>query len=263
MKTILICMVFFNVQAHAQIKNIRMPLPEKSYSGTTIKLSPVGKELLAECKIFAEYIIANAENLTAADVEFARALPLRGQMKDTFEADFKLGSIANIEIKKLQELKMRLQPGSLSAISTRLGLSLPPAEIFENATGPHIKVRSRDVMCDLLSNKIDFTAMVHIILSLNESDAAFLKRFYEDINADTAAVLSGHDNTFVKAALLGLVYTEIFRKHNLESNETKDNLTFLFNTLFKAGTLEVNEHRQIQTSRNLGPTPMVLKGGLK
>ena len=118
-------------------------------------------------------------------------------------------------------------------------------------------------MCDLLSNKIDFTAMVHIILSLNESDAAFLKRFYEDINSDTAAVLDGHDNTFVKAALLGLTYTEIFRKHNLEITETKDNLTFLFNTLFKAGTLEMNEHWQIQTSRNLGPTPMVLKGGLK
>ena len=263
MKKIIFWIFIFGLPAGAQNKNIRTPFAAKNYSDTTIKLSPVQDKLAAECKNFAEYLIANAENLTADDVEFARALPLRGQMKNTFEADFKLGSIANIEIKKLQELKMRLQPGSLSAISTGLGLRLPSAEIFENTTGAYIKTKSRDVMCDLLSNKIDFTVMVHLLLSLNESDAVFLKRFYEDINADTAAVLSGHDNNFVKAALLGLAYTEIFRKHNLESTETKDNLTFLFNTLFKAGTLEMNEHWQIHTSRNLGPTPFVLKGGLK
>lgn len=263
MKKIFFWIFIFGLPAGAKNKNIRTPFAANNYSSTTIKLSAVQKELPAECKNFAEYLIANAESLTADDVEFARTLPLRGQMKNTFEADFKLGSIANIEIKKLQELTMRLQPGSLSEISTRLGLSLAPAEIFENSTGAYIKVKSRDVMCDLLSNKIDFTAMAHIILSLNESDAAFLKRFYEDINADTAALLNGPDNTFVKAALLGLAYTEVFRKHNLEITETKDNLTFLFNTLFKADTLEMNEHWQIQTSRNLGPTPFVLKGGLK
>lgn len=263
MKKIIICMFIFSVQAGAQNKNIRTPLADKNYSGTTIRLFPVQNELMADCKNYAKFLIAGAAGLTADDVEFARTLPLRGQMKNTFEADFELGAITNVEIKKLQGLTMRVQPGSLAEISTRLGLSLVPAEIYENPNGTHLKVRSRDLMCDLLSNKIDFTANAQIILSLNESETAFLKLFYEDVNAATTAVLAGNENTFVKAALLGLAYTEIFRKHNLPAIETKENLTFLFNTLFVAGTLEPNELWEVQTNRNLGPTPVVLKAGLK
>lgn len=263
MKKIIFYTLIFSLQAGAQNKNIRTPLADKSFSGTTVRIFPVQNELVVDCKNYVEFLIAGAAGLTADDVEFARTLPLWGQMKNSFEADFELGTITNVEIKKLQELTMRFQPGSLSEISTRLGLSLAPAEIFENTSGTHLKIRSRDLMCDLLSKKVDFTAMAHLILSLGERDVAFLKRFYDDINAVTAAVLTENDNTFVKAALLGLAYTEVFRKHNLPAPETKENLTFLFNTLFLAGSLEPDASWGVQTSRNLGPTPVVLKVGLK
>lgn len=263
MKKIIFLTLIFSLQSIAQNKNIRTALSDKNFSGTTIKIFPVQNELVTDCKNYAEFLIANAADLTAENVQFARTLPLRGQMKDSFEADFTLGTIANVEISNLQALTMRIKEGSLTKISTGLGLGLAPVEGYQHNNSFYLKFRSRDQMCDLLSNKIDLTANAQMTVSLNENEAAFLKLFYDDINAATTAILAENDNTFVKAALLGLAYTEIFRKHNLATTETKDNLVFLFNSVFKPGTLELLARGPVETSRDLGLTPVFLKAGLK
>lgn len=263
MKRIIFLTLIFSLQSIAQSKNIRSPFSNKNFSGTTIKIFPAQNELAADCKNYAEFLVANAADLTADSVEFARTLPLRGQMKDTFEADFVLGTIANVEIAGLQALAMRVKPESLTKISTGLGLSLTPVDVYQQNNTLHLKIRSRDQMCDLLSNKIELTANAQMIVSLNESEGAFLKLFNSDINAATATILAENENTFVKAALLGLAYTETFKKYNLASAETKDNLVFLFNSVFKSGTLDPLEQVPVETSRDLGLTPVFLKAGLK
>lgn len=262
MKKILFFTLIFSLQAVAQNKNIRSPLNDKKFNNPIIRMFPKQGELTADCKKYAEFLMINAAELTADGLEFARTLSLRGQMKNSFEADFLLGAVANVEITKLQEVVISEQSGSFTEISTRLGLTLAPVEVYQNAGSIYIKVRSRDIMCDLLANKIELTANAQVTLLLSESETAFQNQFYEDIHAATAAALTENDNNFVKAAFLGLAYTGIFRKHNLPAAETKENLIFLFSALFKSGSLEPHEHQEVQTRRALGLTPVILKAAL-
>ena len=271
MKKLLTLIFIFSLQAVAQQNVLVAPFLKGSYSGLSFALTPTQNGLVEECKEYAGFLITNAVGLTAEDVEFARSLPQHGQMKSTIEVDFEIqnlqkvaasDAIAELDEASLQELVARRQSDSLSEVSVRLGLLMPEPELHKARRGFVLRVKSRDLMCDMLSSKIHFTAKARISLSRNEDDSAFLNLFYSDISAATGRVLATNDAPFVKAALLGLAYSEIFKKHNLADSETRNNVGFLFETFFKPGSLELSPSN-FQQRRNLGLVPIVLKAGIK
>ncbi len=271
MKKLLILIFIFSLSAGAQQKILQAPFLRGSYSGITFAVTPAQSGLAEECKDYAEYLIANAVGLTADDVEFWRSLPMRGQMKNTIEVDFEIqrqqtvaaaGAVAEIDAANLQDLQVHTQPSSLSEVSLRLGLKIATPELHKSHHGFVLRVKSRDLMCDLLSAKAYLAAKAQVLLSSNEKDSEFLKLFYTDISTATNNIVAANEEPFVTAALLGLAYSEIFRKNGLAVAETRNNLIFLFDTFFKPGSLEPNTI-SFHQSRNLGLTPIFLKAGIK
>lgn len=262
------------------IKNIQTPFWQTSYSEQLeVQIKPLQPGVEADCRQYVEYLIAMANGLTAEDLEFARTLPLRGQMKDAYEVDFQLtpmvstaetqsiahladmagllnyqikkplvslelASIKNIRLKNIQlkNIETENRPNSFSSLSKNLGLTATPIELLQNKLEPIIRIRGRDAVCDLLTKNNYLYAESRYVISLSAEDILKMNNFYRQVEDKTFAVFYQNENIFVKAALLGYSYAQLYQAENTPADEIKQNIIFLFKNLFKPNTLELNNN---------------------
>lgn len=274
--TLILINFIFCQQIQAQQKLIQTPFWRGVYNEPQeIQIQALQPGLTEDCSRYAKFIITQAQGLTADDLEFARTLPLAGQMKNNYEVDFQFKKtqrfekqtenpslppdfqiaepIIDVDFSTLKDIVVPVKAGTFTEISRRLGLSETKVELVKNVSvgAGLIKLNSRDLVCDLLSNSLFLTAKANLQISLNEKDTEILSHFYSEVENRTSDILDGADNNFVKAALLGVSLSEIFEKSSLRDDDVKKNITFLFSSLFKPDSLDLSENWVRIENRNV------------
>lgn len=228
-----------------------------------MELVPLQPGVAADCRNFENFLLKQADEISEEDLDFSRTLPLAGQMQNTYEVDFEIKMTLSANKRSvrrfqpadfytegtfelvpstLKDIRVPHKDGTLTGVSTRLGLKPTSIELIaEQGQWPLIKISGRDVVCDLLSNKLALTANAQARISLNQSDLHLLSRFYKEIEEKTSEIFANHAyGDYAKAALLGLSYSEIFERYEMNEVELKKNLKFLFESLFYPDSLRLN-----------------------
>lgn len=232
MKKLMLLSLFLVLQSEAQLHSV--------------ELRPVQAGLLADCQDYADYLVKAAASLTADDIEYARLLPLKGQMKNSFAADleFKIpehknyDNIIAIDFSSLKEISVKNEGGTLTALSRRFGLKVPEPYL---STDGRLQITSRDLLCDLLLKKVTITAKAPMQIILSKSATAALEKLNSEIAAVSGDILAENSGEPVKAALLGVAYAGILSKNFKLKSEIKAGIQSLFERLFKPGSLELSE----------------------
>ena len=243
-------------------KKIMGPFWETTYEEQQqIFMVPVQPGLAQDCADYARYILLEAQVLTAEDLNFARGLPLPGQMKNNYEVDFRpvQGLIPNkfsdiiklrvpdfhiedpvveIDFSTIKDIQIPQKTGTFTDLSKKLGLGETKAEWANNV----LKITGRDLVCDLYRKNLVLEAKAQQQISLNASDSTTMQRFYGEIENRTFEIKNSTENNYVKAAMLGYSYSELLKESGLEDDKIKKQLSFLISHLFNPDTMELNEN---------------------
>ncbi len=283
MKKLYIIFTFmFTTALQANQKTIQTPFWSATYNDQPeIAMYPLQNGLAEDCQSYSGFLAEQAQNISSEDLQFARTLPLAGQMKNSYEAEFRLNdsfttgktseskkffdykiSKPSIEINHstLTNLGVESKAVSFSQISKRLGLPDAKIELFKNI----IRINSRDLACDLIAGHLKLTANAELQIRLNAEDQNVLDSFYTPLSQKTAEILAGNQNDYVKAAQLGIMFSEFFSSYSIEKEDFKIYVEFLFSNLFKTGSLEKNQNWvgdiiNYHKTRFLGFSPVTLK----
>lgn len=263
--TLLILLAGFNT--HADLKIVQTPFWMASYNDQQeIEIAPVQTGVVEDCKSYAEFIEEQSKQLTAEELEFYRTLPLAGQMKDNYEIDFRMkpvqmpnapiakqlslpnfqidNPVVEIELSTVKNIAPLIQPGTFTDFSKKLGLAETKIEPVKNNLNQTvaIKIKGRDLVCDLISKNAVLSASAQCQILLNATDVLAMNKFYREVENKTLEIIDSNESDFVKAALLGYAYSELFDGSKLSNEETKQSISFLFSRLFKPNSLNLSEN---------------------
>lgn len=293
MKKIILLILLASLRSQAEIKIVQTPFWIASYNDQQeIEIAPVQTGVVEDCKAYAEFIAQQSKQLTAEELEFYRSLPLAGQMKDNYEIDFRMkqiqmpvsrgaglfslpnfqidNPIVEIELSTLKDIKPLSKPGTFTDISKKLGLAETKIEPVKNNLNQTVavKIKARDLVCDLISKNATLLASAQYQISLNATDILAMNKFYSEVENKTFEVINGTESNFIKAAMLGCSYSELFDGSKLSNEEIKKSISFLFSRLFKPDSLDLSENwmsfgnRYIinyQKSKQMGYGPVNLR----
>lgn len=271
MKKIII-LLSLNFSIHVSAQNfIQTPFWQTSVlKKIEFQLKTTQEGLAADCKDYADYAFSQGDGILAFNLEFYRDLPLRKQMKDTYEAIFELisvpsvenrmmdsslnltsllffditNAIVSIDFSTLKNIKGSYERGSLTELSKKFNLKDTPIELIRSPNGLRagIKIRGRDVACDLLSGKYVLSAEAEYQVALPEESILKMDSFYKQIEDTYFNIVSQQENDFVKAALLGYAYGRLYQDQNVSAYDIKLNITSLFKNIFRTNSLVLNEN---------------------
>ena len=92
-KLIILITSVFSLALQANQKKLQTPFWRVSFNEQSeIELIPLQNGLVDDCQNYSSYLLAQAQTLSSEDLQFARTLPLAGQMKNTYEVDFQLST---------------------------------------------------------------------------------------------------------------------------------------------------------------------------
>ena len=236
-------------------------------SKVDFQLQALTEGLPEDCKEYEKFLQKNHRQ--ADDVAFARSLPLTGQMKDSYEADFILkavsehGQVLSVDLK---ELTYHQQNPGLVALSDFLKLVRTEFKIFKSDSGDllYIKIMGRDLACDLLNHQSVFMAKAHYLISPPSEEVMKIDRFYSQIAKLTLHTLQMDAENPVKAAVLGLHYGRLLKAERILPADRHKKIAWLFETLFLSETLvpgnswSVDKSIIYQKSLAHGPVAIVL-----
>lgn len=272
--TLLILLAGFNT--HADLKIVQTPFWMASYNDQQeIEIAPVQTGVVEDCKSYAEFIEEQSKQLTAEELEFYRTLPLAGQMKDNYEIDFRMkpvqmpnapiakqlslpnfqidNPVVEIELSTVKDIAPLSQPGTFTDFSKKLGLAETKIEPVKNNLNQTvaIKIKGRDLVCDLISKNAVLSASAQCQILLNATDVLAMNKFYKEVENKTLEIIDNNESDFVKAALLGYAYSELFDSGKLSNEEIKQSISFLFSRLFKPNSLDLSENWVSFGNRNI------------
>lgn len=276
MKKITFLILLICLYSQAETKIIKTPFWMSSYNDQQeIEIEPVQSGITEDCKAYAEFIEQQSKQLTAEELEFSRTLPLAGQMKDNYEVNFRMkqtqmpntlianqlsfpnfqidNPIVEVDLSTLKDVKALSKAGTFMGISKKLGLAEAEIELVKNNTNEIIavKIKARDLACDLLSKNAALSASAQYQISLNAMDILSMNKFYSEIENKTFEIINGTESNFIKAAMLGGAYSELFDRSNLTNDEINKNIVFLFKRLFKPNSLDLSENWVNFGNRNI------------
>lgn len=269
-KIVILLSLIFSMHASAQ-NLIQTPFWQTSVlKKIEFQLKTTQEGLAADCKDYADYAFSQGDGILAFNLELYRDLPLRKQMKDTYEAIFELisvpsvenrmmdsslnltsllffditNAIVSIDFSTLKNIKGSYERGSLTELSKKFNLKDTPIELIRSPNGLRagIKIKGRDVACDLLSGKYVLSAEAEYQVALPEESILKMDRFYKQIEDTYFNIVSQQENDFVKAALLGYAYGRLYQDQNVSAYDIKLNITSLFKNIFKTNSLDLNEN---------------------
>ena len=266
-KIILLINLLFSIELYAQSKIIQTPFWSSTYNDQQeIRMTLVQPGIAEDCRNYANFIIQQAKELTAEDLDFARNLPLKGQMKNNYEVEFRLAQlpkqnsqreiilnfseyqvvdpILEVNFLTLKNITLLSRAGTFADISRKLGLQETEIEIVKNNSVSiiTIKIKGRDLVCDLLAKNTLLSAKAQVQLSLNAIDLKAMSKFYSEVENKTLEIKNNTESDFLKAALLGYTYSELFDDRQATNEEMRKKIKFLFTRLFKSNSLELSEN---------------------
>lgn len=293
MKKIILLILLASLQSQAEIKIVQTPFWMASYNDQQeVEIAPVQTGVIEDCKAYAEFIEEQSKQLTAEELEFYRSLPLAGQMKDNYEIDFRMkqvhrsifqakkapgfpnfqvdNPVVEVDLLTLKDVKVLSKTGTFTDISKKMGLAETQIEPVKNNLNQvvAVKIKARDLVCDLISKNAVLSASAQHQISLNATDILAMNKFYSEVENKTFEVINGTDSNFIKAAMLGYSYSELFDGSKLSNEEIKKSISFLFSRLFKTNSLDLSENwmsfgnRYIinyQKSKQMGYGPVNLR----
>ncbi len=230
-------------------KNIQTTFWSASYPETSqINFKAPVENLENDCKNYQD--IVSAQDLDAEIIEFNRKTPVAGSMKTHYGVYFEIISPAPVFLKNenmffqvnletLKNIQVILSKKSLSALSSEKGLKIDNVEFKNNASGrPSLYVSSRDLACDLITQKAKLQAQVQNTISLSANKIIEMTRFYDQVAVATTSIIKSEDDDFLKAAKLGLAYSKIYEVKKLSPDAIIKNIEFLMKNLFEPNSLK-------------------------
>ena len=237
-----------------------------------LQLKPLQDGLVLDCKDYSDYLQSEGDSIKASEIEFARSLPLRKQMKDNYEALFEVipagkskssnnavnhnstivpflffqieYPIVSIVLSTLKNIGGRFTEQSLTALSKKFNLPETVIEIFRSPDLSRIglKINGRDVACDILNGKYLLSAQVEYNVSLPDDVFNKMNKFYSQIEDEYYRSINHNENSFVRAARLGYIYGNLYQNENVASKDIKQNIKHLFKNIFYLNSLDINEN---------------------
>ncbi|MEQ1721682.1 MAG: hypothetical protein ABL930_00810 [Pseudobdellovibrio sp.] len=236
--TILTLTMSFQTFASEYVKNDfwSVPVPQN----LTLKLAPLSNN---DCSDYQMFIDENSKNLTSEDVDFARKLPIKGQMKDAYQADFLIKneshqsdkSLVSVVLSDKIKIAASFSEFGLSYLSRTLGLEIPQIAVLSKNNELIMRIYSRDLACDIFKNKVALSTTVEVEVAPLLEEQLKLAKFYGLVADKTLEVLHTAESNYVKAAMLGIEYAKI-------NKDIKPSLGLLFKSLFKDNSIELNNN---------------------
>lgn len=292
-KTFFYFNIIFSIQLSARENVIQTLFWEATFSGQPeFQIEPQQPGIAEDCQGYAKFLTEQSTPISAEDLEFARTLPLAGQMKNSYEVDFQFKKmrieikenkhlpqppefllsepLLNTELTTLKEIRPAAKTAGFAGISKKLGLKAAEIEIIrDKPVGDLIvRIKARDLVCDLLTKNTFLSAQVQLQISPNAEELDVIDRFYNEVGNKTSDILEEKENNNVKAALMGISFSEMLTEYERSPGDIKKNINYLFAALFKPGTLELNsnwqgsDYRKVLNypkTRQLGFQPIALR----
>lgn len=274
MKKILLIISFFaQLNANAQ-KSVQTPFWEATTSEQIeIQLKPLQEEFKADCKAYTDYLVEQSNEIKAPELDFSRNMPMRKYMKANYEAVFELlknnstknteksipmksllsspilflhveDPIVSIDFSNLKNIKGSYSEGSLTEISKKFNLTDTQIEVFKSQDGLRtgIKIKGRDVACDLLNGKYLLKADAEYFMSLPNNTVTKMNQFYKQVEDQYYDIINQEQNIYVKAALLGYAYGKLYQNENVTAEDINSNIIFLLKNIFNPNSLDLNNN---------------------
>lgn len=249
-----------------------------------------------DCQQYENYRSGHAE-ATAEDVDFARKLPLAGQMKSRYEVNFKIEipilkkaipmpSDHHFEIPfRLQQPDVRLKLAeiqdfkvlntsfeSLSHQSQLLGLKAEKITTHLIASGagayPVVRVYERDTACDLLAARITLQAKVAYEVSPQKEDILKMNNWTHEVITQLKQVKPlNQTNTknLPSESILderqqsALLGLRLANSAQLTSQKMEEYLKSVFDILFIEGSLQLQDYVELFSDRWILNYPKLVK----
>ncbi|AGH96244.1 hypothetical protein [Pseudobdellovibrio exovorus] len=268
------------VWARAENHVLKTFLWSAEYSDSQpLSVSLLTKAASLDCQQYESYRSQHPE-ASAEDVDFARRLPLSGQMKSEYEVNFSaefnhasstsqrsLQQESQKDFQTLFEIPFRLQhPAiaikvsdfknlkvlqtefeSLSYRSQMLGLNADKVTLHSPSDGIEsdyvVRIYERDTACDLLAGRITLKGEAFYQISPRQADILKMNSWTQDVLTQLKQVISLELDQRQQAALLGLRFTA--RVPQIVEPEKMDGyLESIFRVLFIEGSFQLQDHIQ-------------------